>query len=201
LRDEQGIAVHVETLLADEASRMLGCDTVSLLDPVRRVQVPGVSYLECANSEWTSRVQGLLAKATFVCFVLPPGAEGGDGIIWELYRTLDRGLIGRILLLIPTKDMDPGGASRRSLLRFGSERPEWLSFKLGTYAIAPDDKYECRGWHFETETSGRALALGYAKAVREFLKGIMDLERLTESPPGDLLFRMYPELRAEEKKP
>lgn len=93
--------VCVEEVVARVVRDQLGASTYTLVDSDVGVLTPGPHYVVADQADWQVPVDALLARATAVVIVVPPGGELKPGLRWEVERLAARGFLGRVAIVLP----------------------------------------------------------------------------------------------------
>jgi hypothetical protein len=96
----------LEQVVTDTARRVLGVETVAVVDQRTFLVPPGPTYFRAPDDTWQDVVRRLIEGARVIVLLLPIRQEVRSGFDWEVEQIARLGAHARLVLLLPPFDQN-----------------------------------------------------------------------------------------------
>jgi hypothetical protein len=162
---------NLESVVADTARRVLGVETIAVVDQRTLLCPPGPTYFRAPDDGWQDCVQHLIRNARVIVLILPIGQEVRKGFHWELEQITRLEAQRKLVLLLPPIDQTrfarPTVVRQANLVMttllcsttpdgFHRATDDLQSARRPVAAVSWDSATAARQWHIETPRGWRA---------------------------------------------
>lgn len=96
----------IEAIVSTAIKKIFNLETIALVNPETDFTPIGPKYIKSSYSSWKKTVFELLKYAAVVFVFIPPGHTVRESLKWELEKSIQLGLISRLIIIIPPMDYD-----------------------------------------------------------------------------------------------
>lgn len=93
--------ITLEEEIESLAKDILKVETVAFVDPDLTMIPKSPQFIVSSNKNWKPNIFRLLRRALCVIIIIPPGTKITSSLEWEVRQTLDSGLLGRFVFVLP----------------------------------------------------------------------------------------------------
>lgn len=127
----------LESIIESTVKEVLNCETIALVDPQLKILTTSPTYISADSESWKEVVDILLKRALIVVLVLAPGQTIRESVGWEIFRAIEVGLLGRLIIVLPPPNVDGHEKAHKALLELNNLIPGVSSCQLSTIVVYP----------------------------------------------------------------